>query len=97
MIAGTGYLGRLEVNSIRVRKNSIKKAKAYLELNLTKVVKYDKKGFFKNINNKIISRENVGPLLNGKGTIATYVVEKVEILHAYLLQSSLPRPAPRNL
>lgn len=49
----------------------MRKAKARLELNLAKVVKDNKKGFFKHINNKKATRENVGPLLNGKGTIAT--------------------------
>lgn len=55
----------------------MKKAKAHLELNLAKVVKDNKKGFFKLINSKIISRENIGPLLNGKGTIATQIVERL--------------------
>lgn len=56
---------------VRVCRNSMRKAKARLELNLAKVVKDNKKGFFKHIKNKKDTRENVGPLLNGKGTIAT--------------------------
>lgn len=42
----------------KIRKNEIRKGKAYLELNL---VKNSKKSFFKNINNQRKTMENVHP------------------------------------
>ena len=45
----------------------MRKAKALLELNLAKEVKDNKKVFFKCVNSKRKTRENVGPLLNELG------------------------------
>ncbi|TRZ07143.1 hypothetical protein HGM15179_019964 [Zosterops borbonicus] len=59
------------------------KAQAHLELNLAKDVKDSKKGFFKYISNKRNTRELVDLLLNGKGTLATWVTEKAELLNTF--------------
>lgn len=59
----------------------MKKAKAYLELNLARDVKDNKKGFFKYINIKRKTRENGGPLLNGAGTLAAADAQNIEILN----------------
>ncbi|TRZ08619.1 hypothetical protein HGM15179_018490 [Zosterops borbonicus] len=58
-------------------------AGAYLELNLAKDVKAKKKGFFKNINNKRKTKGNVGPLLNGGGTLVIEYAEKAELLNVF--------------
>lgn len=67
-----------------------------MELNLVKDVKDTKKGFFKYINNKRKTKDNVGPLLNGGGTLVTEEAEKAELVNAFFA-SSLTRPALRDL
>lgn len=54
---------------VRVCRNAARKAKAHLELNLAKDGMDNKKGFFKCINNKRNTRENVSPQLDGTGTL----------------------------
>ena len=61
----------------------MRKAKALLELNLAKEVKDNKKGAFKFVSSKRKTRENVGPLLNEMGALATGDAEKAEILNAF--------------
>ncbi|PKU33022.1 rna-directed dna polymerase from mobile element jockey-like [Limosa lapponica baueri] len=58
--------------------NEVRKAKANLELNLARGVKGNKKGFYKYINSKRKTRENVGQLLNGAGELVTRDMEKVK-------------------
>lgn len=59
----------------------MRKAKAYLELNLARDVKDNKKSFFKYINIRRKTRENGGPLLNGARTLVAADAQKVEILN----------------
>ncbi|KAJ7424018.1 rna-directed dna polymerase from mobile element jockey-like [Pitangus sulphuratus] len=59
----------------------VRKAKAYLELNLARDDE-DNKGFYKYIGDKRKTRESVGPLLNGTGTLVTQDMEKAEVLNA---------------
>ena len=54
-----------------------------LELNLSRDVKGNKKGFYKYVNSKRKSRENMGLLLNGEGEQATNDMEKTEVLNAF--------------
>ncbi|GAB0207498.1 mitochondrial enolase superfamily member 1 [Grus japonensis] len=61
---------------VRVCSNATRKAKAHLELNLARDVKDKKEGFFKYINSKRKTRENVGPLLNEVGALVTEDTEK---------------------
>lgn len=63
---------------VSVSRNEIRKVKAHLELNLAKNVKDKKKGFFKYINNKQKTKENVGTLLNGGRTLLKKDAEKAE-------------------
>lgn len=48
-------------------RDRARKAKAKVKLNLWRNVKDNKKGFYKYVNSKKMTRENVGPLLNGAG------------------------------
>ncbi|KAK4828902.1 hypothetical protein QYF61_001460 [Mycteria americana] len=63
------------VKSCRER---IRKTKAQLELNLATVVRDNKKCFYKYINNKKRAKENLPPLLDAGGNIATKDEEKAE-------------------
>lgn len=55
-----------------------------MELNLAKVVKDNKKGFYKHIGGKRKTKENVGPLLKNVGYLVTQNTEKAEVLNVRL-------------
>lgn len=85
-------------DAVRVDRNLIRKARAHLQLNLVRDVKDNKKGFFKWISNKRKTKENMGPLQNEAGTLATGDEGNLQkYWRTSLLQSSLPRSAWRNL
>ncbi|PKU48018.1 rna-directed dna polymerase from mobile element jockey-like [Limosa lapponica baueri] len=62
-------------NAIRVCRDEMRKAKASLVLKLARDIMVNRKGFFKYIEGKRKTRENVGPLLNETGAM---VIEKAE-------------------
>ncbi|KAK4816346.1 hypothetical protein QYF61_015660 [Mycteria americana] len=64
-------------------REKIRKAKAQLELNLATAVRDNKKCFYKYINNKKRAKENLPPLLDAGGNIATKDEEKAEVLNAF--------------
>ncbi|XP_048787424.1 uncharacterized protein LOC125686903 [Lagopus muta] len=70
-------------NVVRACRDATRKAKARLELNLAKGIKDNKKVFFKYINSKRKTRENVAPLLSDGGVLVTGDAEKAEILNAF--------------
>lgn len=70
-------------STVRVHRDVTRKAKAHLELDLARDVKDNKKGFFKCINRKRKTGENIGPLLNGVGALVTKDMEKSELLNAF--------------
>jgi len=59
-------------NVVWVCKDAMRKAKAYLELNLMRKVQDKKKGFFNCVSVKRKSRENVGLLLNEVSALVTW-------------------------
>ncbi|KAK4827148.1 hypothetical protein QYF61_015102 [Mycteria americana] len=64
-------------------RDRVRKAKADLELSLARDVKDNKKGFYKFINSKRKTKENMGPLLNVARELVTNGTEKAEILDAF--------------
>jgi len=56
-------------NVTRACRDAMRKAKAYLELNLARDVRNNKKGFFNYISSKWKTRDNVGLLLNEVGVL----------------------------
>ena len=68
---------------VRACRDAMRKAKARLELTLAKVIKDNKKGFFKFVNSKRKARENVAPLLSEGAFLVTGDTEKAEILNAF--------------
>ncbi|KAK4823437.1 hypothetical protein QYF61_002123 [Mycteria americana] len=64
-------------------REKIRKAKAQLELNLVTVVRDNKKCFYKYINNKKRAKENLPPLWEVGGNIATKDEEKAEVLNTF--------------
>ncbi|GAB0202630.1 hypothetical protein GRJ2_002728600 [Grus japonensis] len=68
---------------IRSCRDKIRKAKAQLELNLATVVRDNKKCFYKYINSKKRAKENLHPLLDAEGNMATKDGEKAEVLNAF--------------
>jgi len=61
----------------------MRKAKAYLELNLAKEIKDNKKGFFKYVNSKRKTRENMGPLLNEGVVLISGGAKEMEMLNSF--------------
>ncbi|GAB0179848.1 mitochondrial enolase superfamily member 1 [Grus japonensis] len=59
-----------------------KKAKAQFELKMSSVVSDNKKGFFKYVNSKRRSKENIGPILVEDGHLTNRNEEKVEAFSA---------------
>lgn len=48
-------------------RSGVRKARAHLQLNLSKDMKCSRQGFYGDISSKRMNRENVGPLLNSIG------------------------------
>lgn len=61
--------------------NWVRKAKAHLELNLAGYLKGKKKVFYRYLNSKRKTRENMGPLL-GAGNLMTKDMGKAKALNA---------------
>ena len=80
-------------NVARACRVSVRKAKAHLELNLAKDMK-DNKVFFKYVNNKRRTRDNVGLLLNEVGALVSGDVENVEILNTFFVLVFITKTAP---
>ena len=64
-------------------REKIRKAKAQLELNLTAGVKGNKKLFYKYINSKRRTRENLPSLLDEAGNVTTEDKDKAEVPNAF--------------
>lgn len=65
---------------VRESRNKTRKGEAHLEMYLAKDVRDNEKGFFDYTNNKSKTMDDMGPLLNGEGTLVT---EDVELLNAF--------------
>jgi len=70
-------------NVARACRDTTRKAKAHLELNLARDVRNNKKGFFKYISSKRKTRDNVEPLLNEVGVLVTEDAEKTELVNTF--------------
>ncbi|KAF1534966.1 hypothetical protein FQV19_0007934, partial [Eudyptula minor] len=68
---------------MKLCREKIRRAKAHLELNLATAVKDNKKCFYNYISIKRRAKENLHPLLDAGGNIATKDEEKVEVLNAF--------------
>ena len=60
-------------------RDSIRKAKAQIELNLVRDVKNKKKGLYRYRDQKRQAKESIPPLLNEKGELATTDTDKAEV------------------
>ena len=63
---------------------------------MAKVIKDNKKGFFKYVNSKRKTRENVGPLLSEGGVLVTGDAEKAEILNAFFTSVFSEKALPQE-
>ena len=67
----------------RACRDAVRKAKAQLKLKLAVDVTNNKKGFFRYVSHKQKKKENIGPVLNGKGESITNDAEKAELLNTF--------------
>ncbi|PKU33656.1 hypothetical protein llap_16037 [Limosa lapponica baueri] len=74
----------------------MRKARAYLQSNLARDVKDNKKGFFKYISRKRKTEENVGPLLNEVGALVMEDAEKAELLNAFFASVFTAKVGPQE-
>ena len=83
-------------NVVRECRDAMRKAKVHLKLNLARDVKDNKKGFFKYIDSKRITSENVRPLLIKVCALVTEDTNKVEssLIQSLLLRLALRHPSP---
>lgn len=65
-------------DAVQAYRDGVRKANAYLELNLERDVKGNKKNFLRYINSKRKIRENVGPLLTGARDLVTKDMQEAE-------------------
>ncbi|MCQ4187459.1 reverse transcriptase family protein [Klebsiella pneumoniae] len=84
---------------VRMCRGEIRKAKAQLEFNLATGVKRNKKLFYKYINSKRRTKENIHSLLDEAGNVTTEDKEKAEVLNAFFTsvfkgQTSYPQGTP---
>ena len=71
-----------------------KKAKAQFELNLAWGVKENKKGFFKYVNNRRNTKENVGLLLNDVGALVKKDTENAKLLNVFFASVFTAKASP---
>ena len=69
-------------------RDRITKAKEQMELNLSRDVKDNKKGFYRYIGRRRQAKESAPPLMKGNGELASSDIEKAEVLMSALPQSS---------
>ncbi|KAK4827405.1 hypothetical protein QYF61_017810 [Mycteria americana] len=70
-------------DAARLCRDGVRKAKAQLELNLAGDAKNNNKGFYTYINQKRKVKENVPPLMNKNGDLASTDEEKAEVLNNF--------------
>ncbi|NXU58904.1 LIN1 transcriptase, partial [Turnix velox] len=68
---------------VRGTREKIRKAKAEVELKLARDIKGNKKNFYKYVNEKRKTRENVGPFHKETGELVTGDLEKAEVLNNF--------------
>jgi len=93
---GTGHLGRVQECGQSMQRCNEEKAKAYLELQLARDVRNNKKGFFNYISSKRTTRNNVGPLLNEVGVLVMEDAEKAELLNAFFTSIFSAKAGPQK-
>ncbi|GAB0190300.1 mitochondrial enolase superfamily member 1 [Grus japonensis] len=69
--------------TVRAARDQLRKAKALIEINLSRNVKDNKKSFYRYVSDKRRTRENVGPLRNEMGDLVTQDMEKAEVLNDF--------------
>ncbi|GAB0204012.1 mitochondrial enolase superfamily member 1 [Grus japonensis] len=70
-------------DAARLCREKIHAAKAQLELKLASTVGDNKKGFFKYVNNKRRTRDNIGSLLDENGHLTNRDIDKAEMFNAF--------------
>lgn len=89
-----GQVTKGQYGVVPLCRDWITKVKDQQELNLLRGVQGRNKGFYKYLNSRRNTRENVGPRLNGKVELLTSYIEKTE--NVFFPQLLPLKPAYRN-
>ncbi|KAK4830740.1 hypothetical protein QYF61_013190 [Mycteria americana] len=76
-------LDKLKHKKETYRGDQVRKAKALIELNLTRHIKGNKKSFYKYVSDKRKTRGNVGPPWREVGDLVIWDMEKAEVLNDF--------------
>ncbi|KFV13114.1 hypothetical protein N340_13029, partial [Tauraco erythrolophus] len=68
---------------VQATRDQVRKAKALIELNLARDIKGNNKNFYRYVIDKKRSRENISPLQKETGDLATWNMEKAEVLNDF--------------
>ncbi|KFW11305.1 hypothetical protein N327_10989, partial [Fulmarus glacialis] len=71
-------------DAARLRRDGVRKAKAWLELNLAGDAKGNKKGFYRYVSQKKKVKESIAPLMNTSGNLVT-MDKKAEVLNNFFV------------
>ncbi|KFV01564.1 hypothetical protein N340_02894, partial [Tauraco erythrolophus] len=79
-----GQVAREEYKEmVQATRDQVRKAKALIELNLARDIKGNKKNFYRYVSDKNRPREDAGPLWKETGDLATWDMEKAEVLNDF--------------
>ena len=70
---------------VQAARDWVRKAKALIEFNLARNVRSNKKSFYRYVDDKRETRENVGPLWKETGDVVTQDMGKAEVLNDYFV------------
>lgn len=73
---------------VQVCKATARNAKTYLQLNLVKDVKGNKKGLYRQITSKKKNSEDMDPLINRLGDVVRKDMKRDEVLNVFLASAS---------
>ncbi|PKU42895.1 rna-directed dna polymerase from mobile element jockey- hypothetical protein [Limosa lapponica baueri] len=82
--------------AVRVFRDEKREAKTSLELNLSRDIKVNRKGFVTYIRGKRKTREIVGLLLNERGAMLRQDAEKVELLNVFFASVFIAQASPKE-
>ena len=80
-------------DAVQICRGWIRKAEAQTELNMVRVVKNNKRGFYRYTGQNRQAKESVPPFINKKGELASSDMQKTEVLNKFFASVFIARQA----